>query len=96
MPAETRTEPFDPVRRIIVNIHPAQRELVEDLSAVGPRYRAERLRSLALIGLAVLRGGVGTAHRPEIVLAPPPESPPTSDPQLSRRLRLLNCVAPDE
>jgi hypothetical protein len=96
MPAEARAEPFDPVRRVIVNIHPAQRELVEDLSAVGPRYRAERLRSLALIGLAVLRGGVGTTHRAAGTATAPPESPPASDPQLQRRLRLLNRVVADE
>jgi len=96
MPAETRAAAFDPVRRVIVNIHPAQRELVEDLSAVGPRYRAERLRSLALIGLAVLGGGVGMAPRLSPVPTPTDEPVGTSDPQLQRRLRLLNRVAPDE
>ncbi len=84
------------MRRVIVNIHPAQRELIEDLSAVGPRYRAERLRSLALIGLAVLRGGVGTASSPSPVPMPQEESTSACDPQLQRRLRLLNRVAPDE
>lgn len=41
--------------RMIVNLHDAHPELVEDLAPMDRRQRAERLRMLATIGLAVLR-----------------------------------------
>jgi hypothetical protein len=95
MPAEAAAKPPAPVRRVVVNVHAAQRELVEDLGAVGARYRAERLRSLALIGLAVLRGGVGCERGAAPLPAAQPLSP-TPDPQWERRMRLANSAAPDE
>jgi hypothetical protein len=92
MPAEAPA----PVRPVLVAINQAQHELVADLSAIGSRYRAERLRTLALIGLAVLRGGIGATPPPPTapVLSPDPSLSP--DPQWQRRLRLFDRIAPDE
>ena len=61
------------MRPVLVTISPAQRELVADLSAVASRYRAERLRTLALIGLAILRGGIGATHPPATASAVSPD-----------------------
>jgi hypothetical protein len=44
------------ITRVIVKLTPAYRELVEDLEKLPDRSRAERMRSLALIGLAVSNG----------------------------------------
>jgi hypothetical protein len=92
MPAEART----PVRPVLVTISPAQHELVADLSAVASRYRAERLRTLALIGLAILRGGIGATHPPATASSVSPDPSLSPDPQWQRRLRLLDRIAPDE
>lgn len=96
MPAEAHAPASAPLRPVLVTISSAQRELIADLTAVASRYRAERLRTLALIGLAILRGGIGATHPPATASAvsPDPSLPP--DPQWQRRLRLLDRIAPDE
>jgi len=43
-------------RRIVVNLNEGYPELAASLAEVKPRHRAERLRVLASVGLAVLNG----------------------------------------
>lgn len=43
------------VERVVVGLHGAYQELAADLAAVEPRLRAERMRMLASLGLAMLR-----------------------------------------
>ena len=52
--------------RVVVNVGPSCRELEEDLSSIPARARAERMRSLASMGLGWLEGR----------LDPPPTSRP--------------------
>jgi len=59
--------------RVVVNLGGAHPELLVDLAAVPKRARAARLRHLAALGLAALRGGgvaVGVGPGPTVPLAP--------------------------
>ena len=46
--------------RVVVNLSAAHPELRSDLAAIPRRARAARLRHLAAVGLAALRGGAVT------------------------------------
>jgi len=51
--------------KVYVRVGRGAKELYNDLEALSPRERAERLRVLASIGLSVVQGGVnGIAHDP--------------------------------
>ncbi|WP_295580387.1 hypothetical protein [uncultured Lamprocystis sp.] len=76
------------IPRFQVQITNAYPELADDLTRVSPRARPERLRALALVGLAVLGGTLPTRSAP--AAAP---SEPAADPQLDRRLRLLDAIS---
>ena len=48
--------------KVYVRLGNGAKELYDDLSAVSPRVRAERLRVLASIGLSVVQGGNTIPH----------------------------------
>jgi len=77
--------------RFQVQVTDACPELRNDLQTIPPRSRPERLRALAMIGIAVLRGG-GALSVP--VSVPPPE-PPAEARLQQQRLRLLSALGGD-
>ena len=79
------------IPRFQVQITAAYPELTDDLARVAPRARPERLRTLAMVGLATMGGRMATRKAPAMALPAPSESP--ADPQLARRLRLLEAIA---
>lgn len=74
--------------RFQVQITAAYPELAVDLARVPGRCRPDRLRTLATVGLAVMSGRAAAVHAPAA-----PE--PSADPQLERRLRLLEAISDD-
>lgn len=44
--------------RLLLTVPAAYRELYDDLENIPPRHRAERIRALALMGLACMASGV--------------------------------------
>lgn len=50
--------------RIVLTVTEANPELYAALQAVSTRHRAERVRTLATLGLATLSGGIGTHSVP--------------------------------
>lgn len=52
--------------RVVVQIPDGYREVQDDLRTYAPRARAERVRMLAAIGLAALRGGMGGTNNPRL------------------------------
>ena len=70
---------------LYVSIHAGCPELQADLIVVPRRLRAERLRTLATLGLAGVRGGVSAAGART---TRDPASAP-ADPQHARKVRLL-------
>jgi|UPI000369892F hypothetical protein len=78
--------------RFQVQVTAACPELLHDLQTIPSRSRPERLRALAMIGITVLRGGIGAVGPP--VQAPHPELP--ADERLQQqRLRLLSAIGGD-
>ena len=77
------------IPRFQVQITNAYPELADDLTRVSPRARPERLRALALVGLAVLGGKL----LPTFSAPAAAPSEPAADPQLDRRLRLLDAIS---
>lgn len=82
------------LRRFSVKVPDAYPELLADLMALPSRARPERLRTLALIGLMVLRGGAAVA-------SPQPTQAPVAAPPLDaglqqQRLRLLSAIGSGE
>jgi hypothetical protein len=85
--------------RMLVSLHDAHPELVEDLAPLDRRLRAERMRMLATIGLVTLRSRQEPDAQPraqprlaEVALAPERPQAPTEVPadELSdRKARLL-------
>ena len=76
--------------RFQVQITPAYPELADDLVRLPPRTRPERLRTLAMVGLAAMGGRMATIKAP--AAAPAVASESAADPQLERRLRLLEAI----
>lgn len=68
--------------RVVVKLGGAHPELVVDLAAVPKRARAARLRHLAAVGLAALRGSDVA-----VGIAPVAKSPEPTDP--GRRERIV-------
>jgi hypothetical protein len=62
--------------RVVLTITPAQREVFNDLQDVPARLRAERLRTLATLGLATIGGGLGLT-RPERTAQPTTKDRPS-------------------
>lgn len=59
--------------RVVVNLGGAHPELLLDLAAVPKRARAARLRHLAALGLAALRGGaIAVGVGPAVTVPPAP------------------------
>ncbi|AUB85199.1 hypothetical protein [Candidatus Thiodictyon syntrophicum] len=84
------------IPRFQVQITAAYAELAQDLARLPPRTRPERLRALAMVGVAVMSGKIGALSTPGTALPAPSElSEPTADPQLGRRLRLLEAISAD-
>ena len=78
--------------RFQVQVTAACPELLTDLTAIPPRSRPERLRALAMIGIAVLRGGLGAGGQS----APAPDvEPPAAARLQQQRLRLLGAIGGD-
>ena len=71
---------------LYVSIHAGCPELQADLIGVPRRLRAERLRTLATLGLAGVRGGVSATA--DTRTTRDPASGP-ADPQHARKVRLL-------
>jgi hypothetical protein len=46
--------------RVVLNVSGANPELRDELEKTPVRHRAERIRSLATLGLMVARGGIGS------------------------------------
>jgi hypothetical protein len=74
----------DAAINLYVSIHAGCPELHADLIGVPRRLRAERLRTLATLGLTGVRGGVSAAAR---TTGDPASAP--ADPQHARKVRLL-------
>lgn len=55
--------------RVVLNVSAASPELREELEVIPLRHRAERIRSLATLGLMVARGGVSVASGGSIATA---------------------------
>ena len=81
------------IPRFQVQITAAYAELAQDLARLPPRTRPERLRALAMVGVAVMSGKIGALSAPDTALPAPSE--PAADPQLGRRLRLLEAISAD-
>lgn len=77
--------------RFQVQITQAYPELADDLARLPLRARPERLRTLAMVGLAALGGRMATLTAPAAASPATPE--PAADPQLERRLRLLEAIS---
>jgi hypothetical protein len=77
--------------RFQVQVTEAYPELADDLARVPPRARPERLRTLAMVGLAAMGGRMATLKVPAAAPSAAPEPP--ADPQLGRRLRLLEAIS---
>ncbi len=77
--------------RFQVQITPAYPELADDLARLPLRARPERLRTLAMVGLALMRGRATTISVPTGASPAAPEA--AADPQLERRLRLLDAIS---
>jgi hypothetical protein len=77
--------------RVLVSLHDAHPELVEDLGVLDRRLRAERMRMLATIGLAVLRIRAPTpVTQPAEALPDRPQAPTeVADDLATRKARLL-------
>jgi hypothetical protein len=79
--------------RVQVRLHDAHPELVEDLGVLDLRLRAERIRMLATIGLAVLRIRAPTpVTQPAAALPDRPQAPTEVADDLdlaARKARLL-------
>jgi len=73
MPPDARADD-----RVVVNLSAAHPELLCDLAAIPRRARAARLRHLAAVGLAALRGGA-------VTLALAPAAAPNPDEGHARR-----------
>lgn len=69
---------------LYVTIHAGCPELHADLISVPRRLRAERLRTLATLGLSGARGGISATAR----TTSDPASDPV-DPQHARKVRIL-------
>lgn len=54
--------------RIVMLVSPAFPELRADLERIPSRLRPERIRSLAMIGLAALQRGQASARQPEVAV----------------------------
>lgn len=67
----------------------ASAELAADLAAIEPRQRAERLRMLATLGLAMLRDG---APVPQPVAEVLPDGSQEPAELSDRKARLLACL----
>ncbi len=79
------------IPRCQVQITAAYPELADDLARRPPRARPERLRALALVGLAVMSGTLPALSTDAPALPAP--APPGADAQLARRLRLLETIS---
>lgn len=77
--------------RVVVKLSPSLRELVADLEEVPPRDRAERLRTLAAIGLTLMKGQAvtGDAAGPRAGKAVVPAGASLA------AFKLIDCVAED-
>ena len=84
MPAEARS---CELLRAVVNIGPAQPELLADLVQLPKRSRAARLRHLAAVGLLAIKGGAVALSKVSPAQASAP-APPDASAQ-RRRDRLV-------
>jgi|APFre7841882724_1041349.scaffolds.fasta_scaffold19736_3 hypothetical protein len=81
--------------RVLVSLHDAHPELVEDLVVLDRRLRAERMRMLATIGLAVLRiRAPAPVTQPAAEALPERPQTPTDVPDdlAARKARLLDRI----
>ncbi|WP_295449918.1 hypothetical protein [uncultured Thiodictyon sp.] len=85
-----KREDGEALRRFSVKVPDAYPELLADLMALPSRARPERLRTLALIGLMALRGGVAS-HAPAQAAALPLDAG-----LQEQRLRLLSAIGSGE
>jgi hypothetical protein len=70
--------------RVVLTVTPANPELFADLGKVPARLRAERVRTLATLGLAAMSGGIA------ITKPPVPDSPATDQQGKERPARALH------
>jgi hypothetical protein len=85
------TPPLEERFRFQVQVTNACPELLNDLQRIPARARPERLRALAMLGITLLRGGVGTGALP----TPAPSEQPTEARLQQQRLRLLSALGGD-
>jgi len=71
--------------RVVLTVTPANPELFADLGKVPARLRAERVRTLATLGLAAMSGGGIAITKPAA-----PGSPATDQQGKERPTRALN------
>ena len=88
------TPPLGGWFRFQVQVTDACPELLNDLQTIPSRSRPERIRALAMIGITVLRGGVGAFRQPVQAPALHPELP-ADDRLQQQRLRLLSAIGGD-
>ncbi|MCG7871061.1 MAG: hypothetical protein JAZ11_03035 [Candidatus Thiodiazotropha lotti] len=55
--------------RVVLNVSAANPELRDELEVIPLRHRAERIRSLATLGLMMARGGIGVASGGGVAVA---------------------------
>lgn len=79
--------------RIVVILTDANPELLQEFVGISPRARAERLRSLATLGLSVSRGGMQAQLRYPHAASPEP-LPPQSGPQVPTPRKPKKVQAP--
>jgi hypothetical protein len=75
--------------RVVLTVTPANPELCADLSDVPARLRAERVRTLATLGLAALSGGIAMT-RPAMPVNSDPEGRGKHEPTRGEPIRALN------
>lgn len=86
--------PPDDRFRLHLALTGAHQELIDHLTAVPARDRAERLRLLATIGLAVLTGQAAFVPAGAVVAAPASPAPAKpNDPKSEMRKELMNRLA---